>query len=63
MRVRGMASTHLVKYLVLVLMNLRPLDNEECIFLTRSRPHCEKGHGEVMGCNALDGTCIKYTCC
>jgi hypothetical protein len=47
-----MASTHLVKYLVAIIMNMCPLDEAGEILPMRSSPHCEKGHGVIIGCSS-----------
>lgn len=47
--VKGIASTHLVKYSMAVKINLCPLEEVGLILPTRSNPHCENDHGDVMG--------------
>lgn len=43
-----MVSIHFVKYYVVFMMNLWPLDDGGCILPTRLSPHCEKGHNVVI---------------
>lgn len=51
----GISSIHVVKYFVAMIMNLCPLDEVGDILPTRSNPHCEKGHGVVIGLNSCVG--------
>lgn len=44
-----------MKCFVVVIVNLCPLDEVGDIFPTRSNPHCEKGHGVVIGLNSCAG--------
>lgn len=48
-KVIGIASTHFVKYSVAMRIKLCPLEEVGFIFPTRSNPHYENGHGDVIG--------------
>ena len=62
MFINGMALTHLVKYLVAVIINLWPLDEDRCISPIRSNPHWLKGHMVVVGCSSWVGACMRLLC-
>ena len=47
-KVRGTASTHLVKYSVAIMINLWPSEEGGEIALIRSNANWEKGHGETQ---------------
>ena len=59
----GIALTHLVKYLVVVIMNLWPPNDVGDIFPIRSKAHHENGHKDCIGCNAYEDWTRKWACC
>ena len=61
-KVKGTASTHLVKYFVVVMMNLWPSEEGGEIDLIGSNAHYEKGHGDMIGCNSCVGAWIRLIC-
>lgn len=62
-RFSGMALTHFVKYLVVVMMYLCPSEEWGVIMPTRSKPQHEKGHGGAMGYRFCANAWIKLACC
>ena len=56
---RGIASTHFVKYSIAAMMYLCPFAEEGVILPTRSNPHIENGNGDVMGFNSRAGAWMR----
>lgn len=52
---KEMDLDHLVKYFMAIKMSLHWVEEEGVITPMRSRPHWEKGHGEMIMHNALEG--------
>ena len=51
----GMTSTHLVKYSLVVMMNLCPLEELGWILPTKSKAHCWNGQYVVEGISSQLG--------
>ena len=61
-KVRGMASNHLVKYSIVVMMNLWLLEEGGEIAPTRSNAHYKKGHGDMNSYSSCASAWIRLLC-
>ena len=62
MKVRVVTSTQLVKYYVVVMINLWPSEEGGEIAPTRSNAHYEKGHEDMTSFSSCVGVWIILLC-
>lgn len=61
--IMGIVSTHFIKYLVVVVINLWPSNDVGDICPMRSKSHQENGHKVCIDYKAWEGWTKRWACC